>query len=240
MTSFVQGYGKNSSGGLQAKREQRVIEKESQTMSLAQRAYDTIRHRLIMLDIVPGEAINEAALSAELEVGRTPVREALKHLERDHLVVSFPRRGTFASNVDITDLAAISEMRLVLEPLAARRAAANLTPELRAEFVSTITAIDGLDPDDDPRHLMERDLDVHRLIYSAVDNPHLKETLVRLDDLATRIWCLVLPRIPDVTRHIREHTDLLKAVLAADEDRAEQLAAEHVREFETTVRGALI
>ncbi|WP_309133130.1 GntR family transcriptional regulator [Brevibacterium sp.] len=217
-----------------------MVEKESQTISLAQRAYETIRHRLIMLDIAPGEAINEAALSAELEVGRTPVREALKHLERDHLVVSFPRRGTFASNVDITDLAAISEMRVVLEPLAARRAAANLTPELREQFADTITAIDELDPDDDPRRLMERDLDVHRLIYSAVENPHLKESLVRLDDLATRIWCLVLPRIPDVTRHIREHTDLLKAVLAGDEDRSEQLAAEHVREFETTVRGALI
>ncbi|RBP65020.1 GntR family transcriptional regulator [Brevibacterium sanguinis] len=216
-----------------------MLTKEAQTTSLAQRAYDTIRHRLIMLDIAPGEAINEAALSAELEVGRTPVREALKHLERDHLVVSYPRRGTFASNVDITDLAAISEMRLVLEPLAARRAAGGLTPELREQFTDTIAAIDSLDPDGDARQLMERDLDVHRLIYSAVDNPHLKETLVRLDDLATRIWCLVLPRIPDVTGHIREHTELLEAVLAGDESRAEQLAAEHVREFETTVRAAL-
>lgn len=216
-----------------------MAEKETQTMSLAERAYDTIRHRLIMLDIAPGEAINEAGLSAELEVGRTPVREALKHLERDHLVVSFPRRGTFASNVDITDLAAISEMRLVLEPLAARRAAANLTPELRAEFAQAIAGINDLDPEDEPRHLMERDLEVHRLIYSAVDNPHLKETLVRLDDLATRIWCLVLPRIPDVIGHIREHTGLLEAVLDGAEDRAAELASEHVRDFESTVRGAL-
>ncbi|MAO80463.1 MAG: GntR family transcriptional regulator, partial [Nocardioides sp.] len=79
--------------------------------SLADRAYEALRHRLVMLDIAPGDVINEAALSAELEVGRTPIREALKRLEGAHLVVSYPRRGTFAANVDITDLAAITEMR---------------------------------------------------------------------------------------------------------------------------------
>lgn len=211
-----------------------------QRTSMAQSAYETIRHRLIMLDIAPGDAINEAGLSAELGVGRTPVREALKRLERDHLVVSFPRRGTFATNVDLTDLASISEMRLALEPLAARRAAAILGPEQRADFEEAIAAVTALDADDDPRRLIERDLAVHRLIYSATDNPHLKETLIRLDDLATRIWCLVLPRIPDVIGHIREHNDLLEAILSGEADRAGDLAADHIREFDSTVRAALL
>lgn len=207
--------------------------------SLAEGAYEVLRHRLIMLDIAPGDAINEASLSAELGVGRTPIREALKRLEGEHLVNSYPRRGTFASSVDLTDLAAITEMRMALEPIAARRAARNITPELRAEFAETITAIKNLDPEQDARTLIERDLGVHRLIYRAVDNLHLQETLVHLDDLATRIWCLVLPRIPDLIGHIREHIGLLEGILSGDEDEVSSYAGEHVREFETTIRSAL-
>lgn len=207
--------------------------------SLATRAYEILRHRLIMLDIAPGEAINEAALSLELDVGRTPIREALKRLESDHLVVSYPRRGTFASNVDLTDLSTISEMREVLEPIAARKAARNLTSARRDEFTTTIAELRTLEAGDDQRTLMERDLEVHRLIYRSVDNPHLMETLVRLDDLATRIWCLVIPQIPDLIGHIREHIDLLEAVLDGDESAVAELAGEHVREFNKTLRAAL-
>lgn len=211
----------------------------SQKMSLAERAYEILRHRLIMLDIAPGDPINEAGLSAELDVGRTPIREALKRLESDHLVVSYSRRGTFASNIDLKDLSTISEMREVLEPIAARKAARNITPERRREFEATIADLRELKETDEPRALMERDLEVHRLIYSSVDNPHLMETLVRLDDLATRIWCLVIPRIPDLIGHIREHIDLLEAILEGKESAVEAHAAEHVREFDKTLRAAL-
>ncbi|GAA0036726.1 GntR family transcriptional regulator [Brevibacterium metallidurans] len=192
-----------------------------------------------MLDITPGDPINEAALSTELEVGRTPIREALKRLERDHLVVSYPRRGTFATNVDLTDLSTISEMREALEPIAARRAARNLTPDRRQGFTAAISDLRALGSADDQRTLMERDLEVHRLIYSSVDNPHLSETLIRLDDLATRIWCLVIPGIPHLVTHIREHIDLLEAILEGDEATVAELAAEHVRDFDRTLRSTL-
>lgn len=207
--------------------------------SKADRAYRALRHRLVMLDIAPGEAINESAITLELGLGRTPVREALKRLENDHLVVSFARRGTFATNVDITELAAISEMREVLEPLAARKAAGACREPLRSEYVSTIAELERLDPSGEQRLMLEYDLRVHRLIYRACDNHHLAETLTRLDDLATRVWRLVHDRIPQISGHIREHIDLLQAVLDGDEDRAARLASEHVRSFEATVRAAL-
>ncbi|NUP74132.1 MAG: GntR family transcriptional regulator, partial [Sinomonas sp.] len=82
--------------------------------SLADLAYQRLKDKLITLEIRPGEPINDGQLAAELGVGRTPVREALKRLETDHLVVSYPRRGTFATVVDITELAAISEIRQLL------------------------------------------------------------------------------------------------------------------------------
>lgn len=209
------------------------------TESMAERSYRILRDRLIMMDIAPGDPINEAALAADLDMGRTPIREALKRLEVDHLVISYARRGTFATGVDITELAAISEMRQVLEPLAARRAAENHGGALRNELQETMHAIRSLDPQRNRRQLIEYDLEVHRLIYRAAQNHHLEETLVRLDNLATRIWCLVLDRLPDIHGHISEHATLIELILAGEGDAAARLAAEHVISFEQTVRAAL-
>jgi DNA-binding GntR family transcriptional regulator len=208
-------------------------------LSLAEQAYRTLRDRLIMLDIAPGDPLNEGQLAAELGFGRTPLREALKRLETDHLVVSYPRRGTFATIVDITELAAISEVRQLLEPLAARKAALNTHPAVRAELEEVAQGLEALDGGRDRRELMEYDVEVHRLIYRAAGNRHLEESLVRLDNLATRIWCLVLDRLPAITEHIAEHVGLLQAILDGDAEGAARLAGEHVRHFERTVRAVL-
>lgn len=220
-----------------------VLENEpagSPELSLADRAYQHLRDRLIMLEIRPGEAINEGQLSVELGVGRTPVREALKRLEGDHLVVSYPRRGTFATVVDITELADVSDVRELLEPLAARRAAANASTEMRGQLRQVAEAISAIDTrPDDKRDLMRYDLTVHRLIYRAAGNPHLEDTLVRFDNLATRIWCLVLDKVPSVKGHITEHVKLLEAVADGDAELAGKLAYEHVSSFEKTIRSVL-
>jgi DNA-binding GntR family transcriptional regulator len=208
-------------------------------LSLAEQAYRHLRDRLIMLDIRPGEAINDGKLAAELGVGRTPVREALKRLESDHLVVSYPRRGTFATVVDITELADVSELREALEPLAARRAAQLATPALRSEIRDTAAAIAQMGAEDDPYDLMRYDIKVHRLIYRAAANPHLEDVLVRYDNLATRIWCMVLEKVPSIAEHISQHVELLEAVANGDPDRAGELALEHVTSFEQAIRNVL-
>ncbi|MBT2249299.1 GntR family transcriptional regulator [Arthrobacter sp. BHU FT2] len=208
-------------------------------LSLSERAYRHLRDRLIMLDIRPGDPINDGKLAAELGIGRTPVREALKRLESDHLVVSYPRRGTFATIVDITELADVSELRESLEPLAARRAAKLATPALRAEIRETATAIAGMTLDNDPYDLMRYDIKVHRLIYRAAANAHLEDVLIRYDNLATRIWCMVLEKVPSVASHIAEHVELLEAVADGDADRAGKLALEHVTSFEQAIRNVL-
>ena len=208
--------------------------------SLAERAYHEIRDRLIMLDIAPGAPINEQALALELGIGRTPIRESLKKLELDHLVVAYPRRGTFATQVDITDLAAVSEMRAVLEPMAARRAATSARPQSRQTLLAKAEQIEGMDGGrESNRDLMQYDIEVHRLIYGLTGNAHLEETLVRLDNLATRIWCVVLDRLPSIEEHIREHVDLLRAIAAGDGDLAAEMALQHSVHFESSVRRVL-
>jgi DNA-binding GntR family transcriptional regulator len=205
----------------------------------ADRAYEIVRERLVMLDIRPGEPINDDRLAAELGFGRTPVREALKRLERDRLVIAYPRRGTFATAVDMTDLADISEIRKQLEPMAAARAARTASSESRARLTSLAEGIAGIDDTDDPREVLRHDVHVHREIYRASGNPHLETILVGLDAHATRIWCLFLDRLPDVASHVREHIGLLDAIVAGDEESAAALTLAHVTGFEQAIRALL-
>lgn len=208
--------------------------------SLADKAYAAIRDRLIMLDIPPMTAIDDVALAKSLDIGRTPVREALKRLEIDRLVISYPRRGTFATAVDITDLAYISELRQKLEPLAARRAAETADAETLEEFAELADSLEDVDVASlDRDELMRWDLHVHRAIYTAAGNPHLEDTLVRYDNLATRIFCLFLDRMEGFDRHVGEHCALLRSISARDADEAEHLAREHVRGFEEAIRAVV-
>jgi DNA-binding GntR family transcriptional regulator len=213
---------------------------EPAPLSLADRAYLTLRDRLITLQIRPGEPIDDSQIARELEVGRTPVREALKRLEDDRLVIAYPRRGTFATSVDITDLAHINEIRLQLEPLAARRAAERATAVQRAELRELIARIEANDElSGDRTDLMRLDLTVHRAIYRAAGNPHLEDVLIRYHNLATRIFCLFLGRLPNVVDHVNEHAPLLTAIVSGDGDRAAELAREHVTGFEAGVRAVI-
>src|SRR3954452_17041537 len=208
--------------------------------SLADRAYVAIRDRLIMLDIRPGDPIDDDDLAKDLGVGRTPVREALKRLEGDRLVVSYPRRGTFATGMDISDLADISDIRAQLAPLAARRAAERAVRTAHAELEDLASRIQHLDVAQiDRTELMRWDLAVHRAMYRAAGNPHLEDVLIRYDNLATRIFCLFLDRLPTVDEHVGEHVELLRAIAAGDPDRADALAREHVLGFERAIRAVI-
>jgi DNA-binding GntR family transcriptional regulator len=213
---------------------------EPAVLSLANLAYSRVKDKLIMLEIRPGEPINDVALAAELGVGRTPVREALKRLETDHLVITYPRRGTFATVVDVTELGAISDIRQLLEPHAARRAAENATTYMRTELRATAEEIGHLDvADGDRTSFLNEDMAVHRLIYRATQNSHLEDVLIRYDNLATRIWCLVIDKLPDLAEHIREHSHLLEAIADGDAERAARLALDHVTSFERAIRRVL-
>lgn len=207
--------------------------------SLAERAYEIIRDRLVMLEIRPGAPINDDQVARELGLGRTPVREALKRLERERLVVAYPRRGTFATEVNITDLGHITEVRQQLEPVAAAAAARRATPAGRAALRSLVTKLRSAGRSSVSTDLMRLDIQVHRAIYAATRNPYLEDTLVHYDNLATRIWCLFLDRLPDLAGHVSEHSGLLGAIADSEADRAAELAAAHVAHFERAVRAAL-
>ena len=209
--------------------------------SMADVAYEQILNMLITLHIRPGDPIHDEEIIRELEIGRTPVREALKRLEVDKLVVTYPKRGTFATRVEISDLAYVSEIRQQLEPMAAARAARVATDTTREELRETYRRIQEFNvADAETTELLTFDAGVHRQIYRAAGNPYLEDVLIRHSNLATRIWCMVIDRLPRLSTHVEEHLELLQAIIDGDEQTAARLAAEHVAQFETAVRTALL
>ncbi|SDJ03220.1 DNA-binding transcriptional regulator, GntR family [Lentzea albidocapillata subsp. violacea] len=215
------------------------VNDEPAAASLTEQAYTVLRDRLVMLEIKPGEPINEERLRAELGVGRTPIREALKRLEQERLVVAFARRGTFATDVNISDLAHISEVRRTLEPLAAAAAAERATTEDRAALTELRSQLDTAAPSGDNTELLRTDVGVHRAIYRCVHNPFLEDTLISYDNLATRIWCVFLPRLSGMAGHVDEHVPLLTAIVEGDGKKAAELASQHVIGFERAVRALI-
>jgi DNA-binding GntR family transcriptional regulator len=206
---------------------------------LADRAYAELRDRIVTLVIPPGAPINEDALGRELQMGRTPVREAIKRLALENLVTVFPRRGTFASEINITDLAQISDVRVLLEGHAAARAAERLTPALREELDRLVAEIDQREGSGDADTLMRLDASIHRFIYRCGGNVYLQETLERYLNLSLRIWYLVLDRLPHLFDRVHEHRHLLIEIREGRASEARTIAAEHVATFESEIRGVL-
>jgi DNA-binding GntR family transcriptional regulator len=206
---------------------------------LADRAYTQLRDRIVRLQIEPGAPIDEDSLGQTLGIGRTPVREAIKRLALENLVVIFPRRGTFATEINITDLAHIADVRIQLEGQAAFRAAQRLTRPQRIELEQLRTDLAQLEGGSDIDALMALDARMHRFIYTCAANPYMQATLEGYFNLSLRIWYLVLDRLPDLFAHVHEHDAALAAIAAGDAERARDLLAEHVATFEREIRSVL-
>jgi DNA-binding GntR family transcriptional regulator len=204
---------------------------------LADRAYVELRDQIVTLAIPPGAPINEESLGRELRLGRTPLREAIKRLALENLVAVYPRRGTFVTEINITDLAHISDVRGQLEGHAAYRAAERLTPVQRDELDALVAEIEAAAGG--AQQLMELDARIHRFIYRCAGNPYLRDTLERYLNLSLRIWYLVLGRLPHLFERVHEHQELLHSIRAGDADGARAIAAAHVALFETEIRGVL-
>ena len=209
------------------------------TRSQSEEAYARLLERIVSLEMPPGSVVNEARLREELGIGRTPIREALQRLGRENLVRSVPHRGTFVTDVNITDLARITEVRVVLEAHAARLAAQKLTAADRGPMLELLEVL-RRGSVTDQRELMLLDQRTHRLIYRAAHNPFLESTLERYFNLSLRLWYLVLDRQVGLREAVDEHVELLRAILAGDVDLAETIMRRHVTGFEREIRKVLV
>jgi DNA-binding GntR family transcriptional regulator len=215
-----------------------LVAQALQPTSLAEKAYSAIRELIVSLELAPGAVIDERELMERLEIGRTPVREALRRLAHERLVEVYPRRGMFVTGVDVRELARLSEVRAVLEPEAARLAATRATDDDRARIAALLDELAAGSSDD--RELMALDERIHRTIYRAAHNDLLEATLEQYYVLALRIWVIALDRQHELEGAVQEHRTLLEAIRDGNAARAGETMSSHVQNFEQAMHRVLL
>ncbi len=208
-------------------------------LSLADQAYFAIRELIVTLELAPGAVVNERELTEQLEIGRTPVREALRRLAQEKLVEVYPRRGIFVTTVDVRDLGRLCEVRSVLEPEAARLAAERAT-ELDLDVLGELLNELGSAKVRDDRTLIDLDQRIHRTIYQCTHNHFLEATLEEYYALALRIWILALEETSELQAAVLSHRGLLEAVARGNGEVAAGIMRDHVQQFETAMRHVLL
>jgi DNA-binding GntR family transcriptional regulator len=205
---------------------------------IAERAYHQLRDRIVTLGLPPGTVLREDTLMAELGIGRTPLREAVKRLALESFVAVRPRRGTYVTEVDAASIVHITEVRAELEAYAAEIAARRMDTAARARAQGLLEEIERLTGSDDHDALMRLDGDIHALTWEASGNPYLLETLERYFSLSLRIWYLVLDRVPGLGHAVHDQSALLEALIARDGARARTIMREHILAFQREIIAA--
>lgn len=212
--------------------------------SLSEQAYEQIKHKIVTLALAPGSVIDEAQLRKELGLGRTPIREALKRLSLEKLVTILPRRGMFVTEIGITDLKQLFEIRLNLECLAARLAARRGTA---AHWQEMQEALDSVPQHNAvyPQQLIDIDETCHQIIYKAANNTFLRDTLSSLYALTLRLWHLYFSQLDGNNniveyKHIVEHQHILQVLEAGDSNLAEELMANHIQAYYEDIQAVML
>jgi DNA-binding GntR family transcriptional regulator len=208
------------------------------TELVAERAYVELRDRIVTMRLAPGTVLREDELMREMEIGRTPLREAVKRLALENLVAVQPRRGTFVSAVEAADIVNISEVRAELEGYAAELAALRMDGAARDAVEGLFGEIEEVTAPHDQEWLMRFDERIHRVTWEATGNPYLVETLERYFTHSLRIWYLVLDRVPGLGHSVHDQVHLLEALLARDGGRARDIMSEHVLAFQREILAA--
>jgi DNA-binding GntR family transcriptional regulator len=204
----------------------------------ADRAYHELRDRIVTLRLPPGTVLREDELMRELEIGRTPLREAVKRLALENLVAVRPRRGTFVSGVEASDIVHITEVRAELEGYAAELAALRMDDERRTGALALREEVDNLSGANDQDGLMRFDERIHRFTWEASGNPYLIETLERYFTLSLRVWYVVLDRVPGLAHAVHDQVELIDALLERNGPRARAIMREHVLAFQREIMAA--
>lgn len=201
--------------------------------SAAGQAYESIRDRIISLTLAPGAPLNEGDLAGHLGVGLTPVRDAIKRLALEHLIVVYPRRGTFVSEINLADERWLTEARVEMEGLAAELAAARASVEERRAIKE---CVEMLLAESQQLRINALDTEFHRLIYRAAHNPFLEASLNQYLNLSVRLWYYCRDRLRPKATNGDFHQQVADAILAGDRQAARAGIVAHLRQSSTELR----
>jgi DNA-binding GntR family transcriptional regulator len=183
--------------------------------TLAETAYQTVESLIVTLELEPGTVFSEGDLSRALNIGRTPLREALQRLATDGLVSSMPRRGMMVTPINLTDMLSVIEARKVLDRVIMDGAAKNATAENRTAIRNAVVQMEAADATR-PREFMVADYLLDRAIWDAAPNQFAVQAARPLHSHCRRFW-FKFRNDEDLQRSADLHQSVVDAVLAGDQ-----------------------
>ena len=189
------------------------------TQSLAEQAYPIIEEMIVTLALAPGTIFSETDLAEQIGIGRTPVREALKRMAIEQLVVSIPRRGILVTEINITDQLLLLETRRVLDRLIAMRAARRATVEQRAQLQGLAQAMVAAVEAENLAEYIRVDYAFDGLMAEIARNRFAETAVTPLHAHSRRFWT-AYKAYGDWSRVADLHVGLMQSVVAGDEDAA--------------------
>lgn len=196
--------------------------KASRPETLTYQAYRRLEEMIVTLELAPGTAISEAELSDRLGIGRTPVREALQRLAREHLVSILPQRGNLVSEIDIRKQLRLLETRREVERLICRCAARRANAEELAQFERLAEDFAAAAQSGDETDFMRADKEFNDLSLRAARNEFAAGAMGLMHGLSRRFWFLHYRQAADLPAMAELHSALARAIARRDEAGAAQ------------------
>ena len=224
---------------MSANAEQKSFETESPErkarQSLADIAYEKLKFRIITLVYKPGSYLNEAMLSEDLEIGRTPIHHAVRHLTHDGLLELIPRKGLIVKAISLQEVAEIIDLRLVNETFCAGQACEKITAQSAAELQCILAEADQYAKKGDIQAQMMIDRQFHGKIAQIAGNQVLAEILRNLHERSMRIWFVSLANEAHADRVRDDHYKILDAMKGGNRLSAEEAMRAHILSFKENV-----
>jgi DNA-binding GntR family transcriptional regulator len=230
---------KQAHAATQSRRIQKPL-RANRHVSLRDRAYETIRHQIVSCELKPGEAVTVTDLANSLNIGRTPVIQAIDRLVVDGLVEVLPRKGVMVCPVSLNDFVEIIEMRLLNEAAAVRWASEKAGIAEIAQMEANLDATWRAARQGDIDEFIDLDREFHKIISLAARNNLMSDFLGNLHDKALRFWFISL-RAPDQNTHICEqHAAIVKCISRHDPDSAEKAMRDHISAFHANATSQIL
>lgn len=190
--------------------------------------FESVRGAIISGVLKPGERLMEVQLAEKLGVSRTPIREAIRKLELEGLVIMMPRKGAYVADLSIKDITDVLEIRATLEGLASSLAALRITDEeieqLELNAMQFHKAIEA----DDFDGIVQADIDFHDNIFKATRNDKLMQINNNLREQVQRFRIMYISKSNKSMDLAKEHFEIADAISKRNIDLAEKLAKKHI------------
>ena len=199
-----------------------------QYLPLRDVVFNTLRQAILRGELKPGERLMEIQLANKLGVSRTPIREAIRKLELEGLVLMIPRRGAEVAEITEKSLCDVLEVRSALEILAVELACERISEQDVDKLREAAKEFEEVSKSEDVTALAEADVKFHDIIYFATDNQRLIQLLYNLREQMYRYRVEYLKR-PEVHATLfAEHEHIIQCIVKRDKVAAKQAISTHI------------